>query len=117
MHRGNTDSSILRCPFCETPMGEPQEIMSSFGNIISGGKCQCGAAFVYDRSGHKLGDAYVDALALLCEDDMEKAWSLVPEKDYEVLELSYNTRRNKFGREAVSRGRPSPMYLFVRLKK
>lgn len=108
---------MLRCPFCERPLSEPEEIMSRFGNMISGGKCGCGAVFVYDRSGHNLGDAYVDALSLLCDDDMDKAWKLVPEKDYEVLELSYNSRRNKFGRGGVSRGRPSPMYLFVKMKE
>jgi hypothetical protein len=64
-----------------------------------------------------MGDAYVDVLSLAYDGDLEKAWSMTPGEDYEVLELTYNSRRHKFGREAVTRGRPSPGFLFVRLKK
>ncbi len=117
MAGGNAYGNILQCPFCERPIEEPREIQSRFGSSISGGRCECGAVYVYERSGHNLGDAYVDALTLACEGDMDKAWSLTPDKDYEILELTYNTRRNKFGRESVSRGKPSPVYLFIRLKK
>ena len=115
MFRGNADN-VLRCPFCERDLDEPQEIMTRFGNMVSGGKCECGAAYVYERSGHNIGDAYVDVLGLACDGDMDKAWTLTPEEDYEVKELSYNTRRNKFGRESLSRGKVGPVYLFVKLK-
>lgn len=115
---GRYDSdSILRCPFCDRPIEEPKEIMSRFGNTITGGRCSCSAVYVYDRTGHNMGDAYVDVLNLASDGDLEKAWSMVPEEDYDILELTYNTRRHKFGREAVSRGRPSPGFVFVRLKK
>jgi hypothetical protein len=90
--------------------------MSCFGNTFSGGKCECGAMFVYDRSGHNMGDAYVDILTLAYDGDLNRAWSMTPDEDYELLELTYNTRRNKFGRESVSRGKPSPSFLFIRLK-
>lgn len=115
MFRGHTDN-VLRCPFCELPLDDPQEIMTRFGNTVSSGKCGCGAVFVFDQSGHNIGDAYVDALDLACGGDMDRAWSLTPDEDYEVKELSYNSRRNKFGRESFSRGKPSPVYLFVKLK-
>ncbi|PKL50082.1 MAG: hypothetical protein CVV37_07330 [Nitrospira bacterium HGW-Nitrospira-1] len=108
--------SILRCPFCDSPIEEPKEIMGRFGNTFNGGGCICGAAYVYDRSGHNMGDAYVDVLSLACDGDLDKAWSMTPDEDYEILELTYNTRSHKFGREAVSRGRPSPGFVFVRLK-
>lgn len=110
------NNNILRCPFCERPLGEPEEKMSRFGNAVSGGSCECGAAYVYDRSGHNLGDAYVDVLDMMCNGDMDRAWSLTPDEDYEIRELTYNSRRNKFGRDSVSRGKPSPVYLFVRMK-
>jgi hypothetical protein len=64
-----------------------------------------------------MGDAYVDVLTLACDGDLDKAWNMTPNEDYEILELTYNVRRHKFGREAVSRGRLSPGFLFVRLKK
>lgn len=116
MSRDDEDS-ILRCPFCDNPLEEPKELKSSFGSTINGGRCACGAVYVYDRSGHNMGDAYVDALNLACEGDLDKAWIMTPGVDYEILELTYNSRRHKFGREAVSRGRPSPGFVFVRLKK
>lgn len=113
--RGNEEST-LRCPFCEAPIQEPKELMSRFGNTFSGGNCECGAMYVYDRSGHNMGDAYVDLLTLAYAGDLDKAWSMTPNEDYEILELSYNTRRNKFGRERVSRGKTSPSFLFIRIK-
>lgn len=111
------EDSILRCPFCDSPIEEPKEILSSFGNTITGGRCTCSAVYVYDRTGHNMGDAYVDVLNLACDGDLDKAWSMTPDEDYEIIELTYNTRRHKFGGEAVRRGRPSPGFLFVRLKK
>lgn len=111
------ENSILRCPFCESPIEEPQEIMSRFGNTFSGGRCACSAVYVYDRTGHNMGDAYVDVLTLACDGDLDKAWSMVPDEEYEIIELTYNTRRHTFGREAVTRGKLSPGFLFARLKK
>jgi hypothetical protein len=115
MFRGNTDS-VLMCPFCERPLEDPQEIMTRFGSTVNGGKCECGTVYVYDRSGHNMGDAYVDVLGLACGGDMDMAWGLIPDEDYELRELTYNSRKNKFGRDAFSRGKPSPVYLFVKLK-
>lgn len=111
------EDSILRCPFCDSPIEDPEDIMSRFGNTFSGGKCTCSAVYVYDRTGHNMGDAYVDVLTLAFDGDLEKAWSKTPNEDYEILELTYNTRRHRFGRETGSRGRPSPSFLFVRLKE
>lgn len=102
----------LRCPFCEAPVGALQEITARFGNTFTGGTCACGAVFVYDGSGHNLGDAYVDALAYACGNDFDKAWSLVPEEDYEVRELCADTRRNKF---LTARRGTKCTYLFIRL--
>ncbi|MBI5639957.1 MAG: hypothetical protein HZA17_05980 [Nitrospirae bacterium] len=109
--------NMLGCPFCDRPLSEPSETMSRFGNIITGGKCECGAVYVYDRSGHNMGDAYVDLLTLSCDGDLDKAWGLSPGEDYEVRELTYDSRRNKFGRESKPRGKPMPVFLFLRLKK
>ena len=115
--RGEGESSILRCPFCDNPIEDPQEITSRFGNTFSGGRCVCGAVYVYDRSGHNMGDAYVDVLNMAYDGDLDSAWSKTPNEDYEILELTYNSRRNKFGRDTGSRGRPQPSFLFVRVKR
>ena len=74
----NDEDSILRCPFCDSPIEEPQEMMSSFGSTITGGRCTCSAVYVYDRTGHNMGDAYVDVLNLACDGDLDKAWSMTP---------------------------------------
>jgi hypothetical protein len=109
--------NILACPFCERPLGELEEIMTKFGNVISGGRCECGAAYVYDGSGHNVGDAYVDGLTLACNGDLDKAWSMTPGEDYDVKEFAYDRRKNRFSSESEGRGRRSPVYLFVKLKR
>lgn len=102
----------LRCPFCEEPVGALQEITTRFGNTFTGGRCSCGSVYVYDGSGHSLGDAYVDGLAYACDNDWDRAWSLVPDEDYEVRELCADTRRNKF---LTARRGSKCTYLFIRL--
>jgi hypothetical protein len=109
---------MLECPFCRRPIEEPQEITSRFGSTFSGGKCDCGAVYVYDESGHHVGDAYVDALAFAFNDDLDKAWSYTPGEDYEIIELSYDKRRNRFVREiSGGRGRTIPVFLFLLNRK
>jgi len=111
---GIANESLFNCPFCSRPLDPPGEIKSRFGSSFEGGKCGCGAVYVYDSTGHNLGDAYIDALGLVCGDDMDKAWSLTPDKDYTVLELGYDRRRNKFGGAPKPR-KNSPVYLFLLL--
>ena len=115
INTGRRDN-ILRCPFCERPLGQLEEIMTKFGNVVEGGRCDCGAAYVYDGSGHNVGDAYVDALALACDNDMDKAWAMVPGEDYDIREFYYDARKNRFSSESVGRGRRSAIYLFVKVK-
>ncbi len=112
--QGGFNDNILRCPFCSRPLEEPREIRTRLGNTFTGGVCECGAVFAFDRSGHSLGDAYVDALTYACGEDWDKAWSLIPDEDYEVKELSYDRRRNRFAGRAR---RSISTYLFVLLKR
>jgi hypothetical protein len=114
MARGIFSDNILRCPFCDSPIGELEEVMTRFGNTFTGGKCACGAVYVFDGSGHNLGDAYVDALTYAYDGDMDKAWSMTPDEDYEVRELGYDSRRNRF---MSSLKRSQATYLFVLVKK
>jgi len=114
MQRGFAEDNILRCPYCSRPLDEPHEMKGRFGNTFTGGTCDCGAVYVFDRAGHNLGDAYVDALTYACHDDWDKAWSMNPDEDYEVKELSYDRRRNKF---SGNPRRSSGAFIFVRLKK
>ena len=113
---GIASDASLNCPFCSRPLDPPGEIKARFGSSFEGGKCECGAVYVYDSTGHSLGDAYIDALGLACNDDMDKAWSLIPDKDYTVMELGFDRRRNKLGGEPKRR-RNSPVYLFLLVNK
>lgn len=104
--------SQTKCPFCERPILEVFDIKTRFGSSFSGGRCSCGAVYAFDRSGHNLGDTYVDALAFACNDDWDRAWSLTPGEDYEVRELAYDSRRNRFS----SAGRKTQAtYLFIKV--
>jgi hypothetical protein len=109
-----TDDNVLKCPFCEKPLGEPEEIKTGFGSTFTGGRCGCGAAYVYDQGGHNLGEAYVDALVYACDGDWDRAWSLIPDKDYEVREMSYDSRRSRL---SSSHKRLSPTFLFILVRK
>jgi len=113
---GIANDSLLNCPFCSRPLDPPGEIKSRFGSSFEGGRCECGAVYVFDSTGHSLGEAYIDALGLACGDDMDNAWSLIPDKDYTVLELGYDRRRNKLGGEPKLR-KNSPVFLFLLLNK
>ncbi len=46
------------------------------------GKCQCGAIYTCDVTGHNVGSAMVEALIFACEDNDDLAWELMPEDDY-----------------------------------
>jgi hypothetical protein len=113
MKRGSRHDNMLQCPFCSRTIDEPAEIKTGFGSSFTGGKCECGAVYVYDRGGHNLGEAYVDAMAYACNGDWDKAWSLVPDEDYEVRELSFDSRRNKFS--GMRRG-VTPTFMFISIK-
>jgi len=106
------EDPILKCPFCSRPIEEPAEIRTRFGNTFTGGRCECGAVYVYDRSGHNLGDAYVDGLTYACNGDAGRAWSLTPDVDYEIVELGYDTRRKRFS----DARRKTPTFLFIQIK-
>ncbi len=116
MVQGDPAEKILSCPFCARPVGETEEIRTRFGNTFTGGRCECGAVYVYDQSGHNMGDAYVDALTYACGGDWDLAWSLTPEVDYEVIEKTHDIRKSKYMMKTNPRGR-TPCYIFVKLKE
>ncbi len=113
MAKGETDLNVLQCPFCKLLIGEPHEIDTGLGSTFLGGKCSCGAVYGYDRGGHSLGEMYVDVLVYACNGDWDRAWSLIPDKDYYVHELSFDSRRNRLS--AATR-RIQPTFLFIHVK-
>lgn len=85
----------LQCPYCDNYLIAPVDIkMKSLE--ISGGICKCGAVYAMDRSGHNLGEIFMDALAFACRGDIERAMSLDP-GDYESVDFDYNLQSNTIG--------------------
>ena len=72
-----------KCPFCHNSVEPPKEVEPKRLGDFAYGKCQCGAVYVYDVTGHNLGAAFVEALGYGCNFDWDLAWELVPNEDYE----------------------------------
>ncbi len=104
----------LQCPFCEKLLARPVDISLEILEI-TGGICQCSAVYVFDRTGHNLGAAFMDALVFACKEDYDRALSLMPE-EYETETLDYDPHSNT---ACISRDvtRKSPKLLFVKIKK
>lgn len=103
----------LRCPFCENFLVRPVDI--KFKDMeLTGGICRCGAVYAYDRTGHNLGEIYIDALTFLCRGDFNKAMSMAPE-EYETVDFDYDFDTNTIGN--VSKKGISGKLFFAKLKK
>jgi len=81
---------------------------------LTGGICICGAVYVLDRTGHNLGEIYLDALTFACKGDFDRALSLTPE-EYETEILDYDIHTNTTGRSGSRTGRTGKL-LFAKLK-
>jgi hypothetical protein len=70
------------CPFCgqkvEKATDAPKRRMREFPV----GRCQCGAVYTCDPTGHNVGAAMVETLVYACDDKWDFAWELMPEDDY-----------------------------------
>lgn len=102
----------LQCPFCDTYLRAPIDINVK-GTELTGGICTCGAIYVLDRTGHNVGDVFMDALTFVSKGDIDKALSLDPE-DYESVEYDYDVHANTIGR--TSKTGKAGKLVFVRLR-
>lgn len=67
----------IRCPFCNAPVPPPVRISAVFsGEGCLGGRCACGAAYAVDETGRLGGCALLDAQAVLCDGDLDRAMKL-----------------------------------------
>ena len=101
----------LSCPFCGRNVEEPGSIELPLGGEATGGRCECGAVYVYDETGHQLGDAFNDALVLLYG-GYDAAYS-AREGEYEEETITYDRRTGRYVECSTSFG-PSPKYLFLK---
>ena len=70
------------CPFCGMNVGRPTEGTQRKMREFPVGRCECGAVYVSEATGHNIGAAMVECLVSACGDNWDMAWELVPEDDY-----------------------------------
>lgn len=101
----------LQCPFCENYLIAPIDI--KFRDLeLTGGICKCGGVYVLDRTGHNMGEIFMDALTFVCKGDIDKSLSLDP-SEYESLDYDYDLDSNTVGGRSKT-GKLSKL-IFVRL--
>lgn len=70
------------CPFCGMEIGRPTEGQQRKLREFPTGRCECGAVYVSDTTGHNIGAAMVECLVSACNEHWDLAWELIPEDDY-----------------------------------
>ncbi len=80
------------CLFCGRIISPPQETKTDFGDITFG-KCECGAIYVCEPTGHNQGDALVDAMLLASPEGIENVDLGV---NFELIERDYDLRTHQY---------------------
>ncbi len=70
------------CPFCGQKVGRPSHAPVRKMTEFPVGRCQCGAVYTCEATGHNVGAAIVETLVYACNDNADLAWELMPEDDY-----------------------------------
>ncbi|GAB4536165.1 MAG: hypothetical protein Fur0020_04010 [Thermodesulfovibrionia bacterium] len=103
----------LQCPYCGNYLIRPLDIKIKSVEI-TGGICRCGAIYVLDRTGHAVGEIFLDALTFLCSGDIDKALSLNPD-DYDDMIYNYDYESNSL--DAKGRTGKIGKIIFMKLKQ
>lgn len=70
------------CPFCGQKVGRATHAPIRKMTEFPVGRCQCGAVYTSEATGHNIGAAIVETLVYACNDNADFAWELMPEDDY-----------------------------------
>lgn len=70
------------CPFCGQKVGRATDAIERKMHEFKVGRCDCGAVYSCDPTGHNIGAAMVETLVLACDNNWDFAWDLLPEDDY-----------------------------------
>lgn len=78
------EKTIVRpwCPFCGQKVGRASHAPARKMTEFPVGRCQCGAVYTSEATGHNVGAAIVETLVYACNDNADLAWELMPEDDY-----------------------------------
>ncbi len=102
------------CPFCGRYIARPEETRTEFGEVLSG-KCDCGAVYVCDPTGHNAGEAYMEALAMAKGD-----WDINligEEADYQTQDMGYDLKNHMRLYSTGMGGEARGKLVFVKLKE
>ncbi|MFH7325751.1 DVU0298 family protein [Desulfurivibrio sp. C05AmB] len=80
--KGQLIKTPPRCPICGAEVERPQAQQQRKLGEFSVGRCDCGAVYASDPTGHNIGSAMIEALVYACNDDWDLAWDLLPGEDY-----------------------------------
>jgi hypothetical protein len=84
------------CPFCSAEVLRPVEVEGGQWYDFAGGFCNCGAVFVLDPTARNGGAAFLQALVMVSDGDMDRAISLVEGEDYDAGYVNkYNITLNR----------------------
>jgi hypothetical protein len=101
------------CPFCGRYIVRPETTRTEFGEVLSG-KCNCGAVYVCDPTGHNTGEAYMEALAMAKGD-----WDIGlmgEDLDYQGEDMDYDLKSHR-RLYSAGMGEARGKLVFVKLKK
>lgn len=76
----------VTCLFCGRVIARPQNTLTGFGEVIYG-RCPCSAVYVCDPTGHNIGEAYSEGLALL-----QGNWDLANSPQHDYKDIDYDWR-------------------------
>lgn len=83
---------IPTCLFCGKAIEPPESRITEFGDVIYG-RCDCGAIYVCEPTGHNQGDALLDAMLLVSPEGIENVEFGV---NYELRERDYDLRTHQY---------------------
>ena len=106
----------IGCPFCWEWLPRPKKVMDVFsGAGAVGGHCECGAAFIVDDVGKFGGQALMDAQALACGGDLDRASEIVEGIDFELKTKVYEKSPDNFDRPMMSHPYLQPKIWAIKL--
>ena len=71
------------CPFCGAEVLRPVELEGGTWYDFAGGFCDCGAVFALDPTARNGGAAFLQALVVVADGDMDRAMGLSEGEDYD----------------------------------
>ena len=107
------------CPFCGEEVLRPVELEGGTWYDFAGGFCDCGAVFALDPTARNGGAAFLQALVVVADGDMDRAMGLSEGEDYDVGYVEHydiNQHRldpNAFGTLYFVRLRAGPKINYV----